>query len=127
MIYDLPNELDVDMLYNLEYHGMLDMVFIGCFEAQIHNDQCLLLDTIVAYEESFDDTPGLSEAELGRLVEAMHKNIQEILWSIKYYADPLKEYEDSFEDRSVNIENVMVRLDDRSFILVLEIDDGCSF
>ena len=111
------------MLYEMEEHGMLDLVFVGAFDSHIHNDQTLLMDLLDAYGENFVDCPGYSDRAVEILIEKMRDNIQEVIWSVKGYAEPIKVYEKSSKDRHVEVCEAQVRLEDDCFILWLEIDD----
>lgn len=123
IIFDLPGCLKLDMLYEMEEHGMLDLVFVGAFESHIHNDQTLLMDLLDAYGENFVDCPGYSDRAVEILIEKMRDSIQEVVWSVKGYAEPIKVYEKSSKDRHVEVCEAQVRLEDDCFILWLEIDD----
>lgn len=126
ILFDLPDDHDLVDHVDMEYYGMLDLVYFGALEAHVTGDQTLLMELLSNYEENISDSD-LVGHQVEERVDLMSKKIQKVIWSLKDYADPIKQYGEFSRHREVSITDVRVYLQTASFSVTLEINDEPDF
>lgn len=126
MLFDLPEDHDLVEYQDLEYYGMLDIVYQGAIESHLNNDQSLLHESLTSYEEMFSDSD-LTEDQMQERLDRMVNVIQRVVWSLKDYIDPIRKYAEYKRQRHISVTDVRVYLQSGAFSVILEIDDESDF